>query len=52
MDVTHIYGRAHLAAISDCHDRELVGDELALGARAKEAKRALERRRPREGRAA
>ena len=34
--------RAHLAAVIDCHDRELVGYELSLRARAKEAERALE----------
>lgn len=46
MDVTHIEcghdGWAHLAAVIDCHDRELVGYELALRGRAKEAERALE----------
>lgn len=46
MDVTHIPcgrdGWAHLAAIIDCHDREIVGWELALRGRAKEAERALE----------
>jgi len=46
MDVTHIDcapdGWAHLAAVIDCHDRELVGYELSLRARAKEAERALE----------
>jgi putative transposase len=46
MDVTHIDcgrdGWAHLAAVIDCHDRELVGYEFSLRARAKEAERALE----------
>lgn len=46
MDVTHIPcgqdGWAHLAAVIDCHDREIVGDELALRSRAKEAERAVE----------
>lgn len=46
MDVTHIPcgrdGWGHLAAIIDCHDRELVGYEFALRGRAKEAERALE----------
>jgi putative transposase len=46
MDVTHIDcgadGWAHLAAIIDCHDRELVGYEFARRGRAKEAERALE----------
>ena len=46
MDVTHIDcgrdGWAHLAAVIDCHDRELIGYELSLRARAKEAERALE----------
>ena len=46
MDVTHIPcgddGWAHLAAVIDCHDRELVGYEFALRGRAKEAERALE----------
>ena len=46
MDVTHIDcgrdGWAHLAAVIDCHDRELVGYELSLRAREKEAERALE----------
>jgi putative transposase len=46
MDVTHIPcgrdGWAHLAAVIDCHDREVVGYELALRGRAKEAERALE----------
>jgi putative transposase len=46
MDVTHIDcgsdGWAHLAAVIDCHDREIIGYELALRARAQEAERALE----------
>jgi putative transposase len=46
MDVTHIDcgedGWAHLAAVIDCHDREVIGYELALRARANEAERALE----------
>jgi putative transposase len=46
LDVTHIDcgvdGWGHLAAVIDCHDREIVGWEFALRARAKEAERALE----------
>ncbi len=46
MDVTHIPcgqdGWAHLAAVIDCHDRELIGYEFAVRGRAKEAERALE----------
>ena len=46
MDVTHIPcghdGWAHLAAVIDCHDRELIGYELALRSRAQEAERAVE----------
>jgi putative transposase len=46
MDVTHVFcgqdGWAHLAAVIDCHDRELVGHEFALRGRAREAERALE----------
>lgn len=46
MDLTHIYcgtdGWGHLAAIIDCHDREIVGFEFSLRGRAKEAERALE----------
>src|ERR1700761_4935867 len=46
MDVTPIDcgedGWAHLAAVIDCHDREVIGYELALRARANEAERALE----------
>lgn len=46
MDVTHIPvgadGWAHLAAVIDCHDREVIGYEFALRGRAREAERALE----------
>lgn len=46
MDVTHIAcgqdGWAHLAAVMDCHDREVIGYEFALRSRAKEAERAVE----------
>lgn len=35
-------GWAHLAAVIDCHDREIVGDEFALRSRANEAERAVE----------
>jgi putative transposase len=46
MDVTHIPvgrdGWAHLTAVIDCYDRELVGFEFALRGRANEAERALE----------
>lgn len=46
MDVTHIPcghdGWAHLTAVIDCHDRELIGYECALRSRAKEAERAIE----------
>ena len=46
MDVTHIPcgqdGWAHLAAVIDCHDREIVGYEFALRSRAKEVKQAVE----------
>jgi len=46
MDVTHVAcgrdGWAHLAAVIDCHDRELIGYEFSLRGRAKEAERALE----------
>ena len=45
-DVTHIYcgkdGWAHLAAVVDCHDREIIGYEFSLRGRAREAERALE----------
>jgi len=46
MEVTHIPcgqdGWAHLAAVIDCHDRELLGYEFALRSRAQEAERAVE----------
>jgi putative transposase len=46
MDVTHIAcgqdGWAHLAAVIDCHDREVIGYEFALRSRAQEAERAVE----------
>lgn len=46
MDVTHVPcgkdGWAHLTAVIDCHDREVIGYEFALRGRAKEAERALE----------
>jgi putative transposase len=46
MDVTHIDcgsdGWAHLAAVIDRHDREIVGYKFARRGRAKEAERALE----------
>jgi putative transposase len=46
MDLTHVYcgedGWGHLAAIIDCHDREIVGWEFSLRGRAHEAERALE----------
>ena len=46
MDVTHIPvgrdGWAHLTAVIDCYDREVVGFEFALRGRANEAERALE----------
>jgi len=46
MDVTHIScgkdGWADLAAVIDCHERELIGYEFALRGRAREAERALE----------
>jgi putative transposase len=44
MDVTHLWqdGWAHLAAIIDCHDREVIAYEFALRSRAKEAERAVE----------
>jgi putative transposase len=35
-------GWGHLAAVIDCHDREIVGYEFSLRGRAKEAERALE----------
>ena len=46
IDLTHVYygrdGWGHLAAIIDCHDREMVGYEFVLRGRAREAERALE----------
>jgi len=46
VDITHIPcggdGWAHLTAVIDCHDREIVGYEFALRGRAREAERALE----------
>ena len=46
MDMTHVPcggdGWAHLAAVIDCHDREVIGYEFALRGRAKEAERAIE----------
>jgi putative transposase len=46
MDLTHVYcgrdGWGHVAAVIDCCDRELIGCEIALRGRAKEAERALE----------
>ena len=46
MDVTPIEcgqdGWAHLAAVIDCHDRDVMGYEFALRSRAKEAERAVE----------
>ena len=45
-DVTHVPcgtdGWAHLAAVIDCHDREVIGYEFALRGRAREAESALE----------
>jgi len=38
MDVTHV-PCGHLAAVIDCHYRELVGFEFALRGRAREAER-------------
>ncbi len=47
MDMTHVPcgrdGWAHLAAVIDCHDREIIGYEFALRGRAKEAERAIGR---------
>ena len=44
--ITHLYcgadGWAHLVAVIDCHDRSIVGYEMALRGRAQEAERALE----------
>ena len=49
IDLTYIYcgvdGWGHLAAIIDCHDREIVGWEFNLRGRAREAQRALEQAR-------
>jgi len=46
IDMTHVYcgkdGWAHLVAVIDCHDRELIGWEFALRCRLREADRALE----------
>ena len=46
MDVTHVYcgndGWGHLAAVIDCHDRQIVGYEFSQRGRSKEAERALE----------
>jgi putative transposase len=46
MDLTHVNcgadGWAHLVAVIDCCDRELVGWEFAIRGRAKEAERAIE----------
>lgn len=46
MDLIHVAcgrdGWAHLVAVIDCHDRELIGWEFALRGRAKEAERAIE----------
>ena len=46
MDVTHIAcgadGWGHLAAVIDCHDREIIGYEFAMRGRAREAERAIE----------
>ncbi len=46
IDLVHIDcgrdGWGHLAAVIDCHDREIVGYEFSLRGRAKEAERALE----------
>jgi putative transposase len=46
IDVTHVFcgndGWAHLAAVIDCHDREIIGWEFGRRGRAKEAERALE----------
>ena len=46
IDMTHVYcgrdGWAHLVAVMDCHDREVIGWEFALRGRAREAERALE----------
>jgi len=46
LDVTHVPcgpdGWAYLAAVIDCHDREVMGYEFALRGRAKEADQAIE----------
>jgi putative transposase len=46
MDVTHVYcgkdGWGHLAAVIDCHDRQIIGFEFSLRGRSQEAERALE----------
>jgi putative transposase len=46
MDVTHIPcgqdGWAHVAAVIGCHDREVIGHELALRSLTKEDERAVE----------
>lgn len=46
MDMTHIYcgqdGWAHLAAVIDCADREVIGWRFAFRGRAREAEEALE----------
>lgn len=46
MDLTHVYcgvdGWGHLAAVIDCCDREIIGNEFSLRGRAREAERALE----------
>ena len=46
IDATHIHcgrdGWAHLIAVIDCHDREIVGYHMAMRGRAKEAEMALE----------
>ena len=45
-DITHVDcgadGWAHVVAVIDCHDREIVGFEVARRGRAREAERALE----------
>lgn len=46
VDATHVPcgtdGWAHLVAVIDCHDRQIIGWEFALRGRAKEAERAVE----------
>ena len=46
MDVSHFHcgkdGWAHVVAVIDCHDREVIGLEVSLRGRAREAERALE----------